>query len=582
MEFDELEYEFVENILLGEGKFNNLQREFIELFETKYVIAGPGTGKTTSLSAKLILLLRYLSKIGSKEGICIITHTNVGVKEINATLQRADVFNIKHPHFIGTIHEFFNKYCVLPLFKKEEKHTSLIFNQNSSNDIEYYTNFLNKSHSYMDEGAKKFIARKIHESLLKFDASSNLIKIENSSNWHKFDRYEDVAIRAKISRKSKGFLRYDDTFFLSEVFLSNPNYIKMLRDRFKYVFIDEFQDTTPKGLDLLKSIFVSRDNILQMIGDPYQTILYGQPMPEIDEKNTFQLNITNRFGEEIARSLNTIIPEAKIQTTDSKKSFSPILLVYQNEKDIYDGFKKIIQEYEEVEEFKSCKMSDKILVRNRNWASRIMEGAECSSNKFKDLESKNVQLKNKVIEFIYRKIKDRKTDSVDLKKWIINHPSMIILHSLLLDILKHGLCRERKQAIKTVINELLAEKQIEGIDLKAPVFKELNSILVSKTELNNETGRAEDIFTIHSVKGETLRSALVVNFDDAPLSDILFHRYEILNDVNYNHNDHNLLYVAMSRVAYLFVFAIHQEKINEEALKKLKKHWVIKKNWKGN
>lgn len=579
LDFDETEYELVEKILLGEGKFNTLQREFIELFESKLIIAGPGTGKTTSLSAKITLLIRYLNKIGSKEGICIITHTNVAVNEINTTLQRSGISNITHPHFIGTIHEFFNMYCVRPYFKKKAKHNSFLFNGKPSEDMEYYWNFLNRKYSYMEDGAKRYIAGKIHASSLVFDESSSSIEIENSSNWPKFEKYKDDARRAKLSRKSKGFLQHDDTFLFAEIFLSNPKYIKMLRDRFKYIFIDEFQDTTPKGLELLKIIFMSDENVLQMIGDPYQTISYGQPMPEIDENEVFRLNITNRFGEEIAKPLNILMPEASIQTTKSKRSFPPILLVYQDEKEIYAGYKKIIGEYEKEDiEFRNCKMGDKVLVRNRNWAPRVIEGERYNNDKPNKLESQNVQLKNKVMEFIYKKIKNNKIDSIELRKWIKDHPSIPMLHSILLDILKHDLDIVRKQALKDFINNLLKEKQTESIDLRASLFQEIENIIGSVVDLEKKScGSSNEIFTIHSVKGESLRSALVVNYDDAPLTNILFHRYNILDYANYNHNDHNLLYVAMSRVVYLFVFAIHQDEVNEEIIESFKGQWIIRK-----
>lgn len=579
LQFDETEYELVEKILLDGEKFNTLQREFIELFETKLIIAGPGTGKTTSLSAKITFLMRYLNKIGSKEGVCIITHTNVAVNEINATLQRSGISNITHPHFIGTIHEFFNKYSVLPLFKKNFKHNSLLFDGKPSDDIEYYRKFLNSKYSYMQDGAKKFIAEKIHRSLLVFNRSSSSLEIENSSNWPKFEKYKDDALRAKLSRKSKGFLRYDDTFLFAEIFLSNPKYMRMLRNRFKYIFIDEFQDTTPKGLELLKSIFVSDENILQMIGDPYQTISYGQPMPEIDENEVFRLNVTNRFGEEIAEPLNILMPEANIQTSKSKRSFPPILLVYQDEKEIYAGYKKVIEEYEKVDtEFRDCKMSDKVLVRNRNWASRVIEGEGYNNDKPNRLESQTVQLKSKVIEFIYKTIKNNKNESIELRKWIKNHPSITILHDILLDILKHDLDIARKQALKDFINNLLQEKQTKSIDLRASLFKEIENIMGGVADLEKENcGSSNDVFTIHSVKGESLRSALVVNYDDGPLTNILLHRYKILDDANYNHNDHNLLYVAMSRVVYLFVFAIHQDEVNEEIFESFKGQWIIKK-----
>lgn len=579
LQFDEAEYELVENVLLGDGKFNTLQRDFIELFESKFIIAGPGAGKTTALSAKITILMRYLKKIGSKQGICIITHTNVAVNEINAALQKSGISNIEHPHFIGTIHEFFNKYCLLPLFKEKAKHNSLIFDGKDSEDIMYYRMFLNKRYSYMQDGAKMFIAEKIHRSSLVFNKLSNYLEIENTSNWAKFEKYKDVALNAKLSRKGKGFLSYDDTFLFAEVFLSNKKYLEVLRKRFKYIFIDEFQDTTPKGLELLKSIFISSENVFQMIGDPYQTISYGQPMPEIDEDQVFRLNVTNRFGEEIAGPLNILMPEANIETSQSKRSFPPMLLIYQDEKEVYAGYKNIIEEYEKQNiEFRNCKMSDKVLVRNRNWSTRVIEGTEYNNDKQNKKESKSIQLKSIVVNFVYKKIKNQSNDSTDLRKWVKNHPSMTALHSMLLEILKHGLDIGKKQELKVFTNKLLQEKQIENIDLRASLFKEIDGFIKGELDIEKRVcGNSNDIFTIHSVKGESLRSALVVNYDDAPLTNILFHRYKILEEANYSHSDHNLLYVAMSRVIHLFVFAIHQDQVNDKILEAFKGQWIIKK-----
>lgn len=87
--FSSEEYDLVETILLNGNHFNSQQREFIELFESKTIIAGPGAGKTTSLAAKIILLLRYLNYSGSREGVCIITHTNVAVNEINTATSKS-------------------------------------------------------------------------------------------------------------------------------------------------------------------------------------------------------------------------------------------------------------------------------------------------------------------------------------------------------------------------------------------------------------------------------------------------------------------------------------------------------------
>ncbi|WML50241.1 UvrD-helicase domain-containing protein [Neobacillus sp. PS3-34] len=579
MQFDDVEYELIEKILLGDGRFNSLQREFIELFETKTIVAGPGAGKTTALAAKIVLLLRYLKKIGSKEGVCIITYTNVAINEIHTTLQKAGIASISHPHFIGTLHEFFNRYCVLPFFKKEYNHNTLFFDEESSNDLEFYKKFLMRRYSFMQDGARAFIAEKIQESTLFFDSSRGCIDIENTSGWDKFERYRADALQAKHSRKKQGFLQYDDTFMFSNLFLTNSHYSEMLRNRFKYIFIDEFQDTTPIGIELLRRIFDSENNILQIIGDPYQTIMYGQPMPEIVENQVFKLNLTNRFGKEISKPLNIIMPTVDIQTPEDKVSFAPIILLYEEENQIYTAYKRIIKEYElQSQTFKDNKKSDKVLVWNKRWTPRIKPGITYGNKRSKELETISVQLKRLVIEFVCKKIRNDDESFSELKKWVKNHERIMELNKLLLDFLKLGIADERKQRLKVFINDLLQEKGVARINITNSIFREIDNILNCSDSrgVNGIELTEDDVFTIHSVKGETLRSALLVNFDDGPLTDILFHRYGILSDISYQYTDHNLLYVAISRVTHLFVYALHKDLCTEEVRDKMKVDWIIK------
>ncbi|MCY9004625.1 UvrD-helicase domain-containing protein [Peribacillus frigoritolerans] len=582
MQFDEREYELVEKILLGDSKFNELQREYIELFETKTIVAGPGAGKTTALAAKIVLLLKYLNKIGSKDGVCIITYTNVAVTEINMTLQKAGIASLSHPHFIGTIHEFFNKYCVTPYFKKEYKNNVLIFDNEHKDDTEFYKSFISRKLPWINadkfERFRDSFPHKIYNSKLVINDIQGEINIENTTNWDKFDKYKNLMLEAKIKRKMQGVLTHDDTFLFSKMYLSNPIYVEMLRNRFKYIFIDEFQDTTPVGIELLRGIFDFEGNCLQMIGDPYQTIMYGQPMPMVDESQVFRLNISNRFGPQISKPLNVIMPEANIHTSDNKNSFAPVLLIYNDEKSIYTAYKEIIKEYEQQENtFQTCIMSDKVLVLERKWASIIKEGAEYNKKKSKKLETIANQLKRLVIEFICKRIKNDNETLTELKKWINKHQNIMVLNKILLDFLKFGIAEEKKQRLRGFINDLLMEKGERCININNEIFREIEDIFVnSNIREESEPESIDDIFTIHSVKGETLRSALVVNFNDGPLTDILLHRYSILEDAHYQYTDCNLLYVAISRVAYLLVFAIHKDVCTDDVREKLNDDWVIR------
>ncbi|OME30057.1 UvrD-helicase domain-containing protein [Paenibacillus sp. FSL E2-0274] len=580
--FDEIDYRIVEGILLGDSSFNEQQKEFIELFESKTIIAGPGAGKTTALAAKIILLVQQLKRSGSKDGICIITYTNVAVKEINETLLRAGIGLLSHPHFIGTIHEFFNRFCVIPHFKKEYKQNSLFFSDNDLLSKEFYENYLGREFNRMSEEAKTAIAKRICESKLMYDEATRNFEIENSTAWNqeKFNRHKSKMISAKTLRKKYGYLEYDDTFLFSKVFLFDTRLLDIIRRRFKYCFVDEFQDTSVSGLALLSKLFDTENNIMQMIGDPYQTIIYNQPMPIIDEAKVFRLNISNRFGKEISDHLNVIMPEANIQAAESNTSFKPIILLYEQEKDIYDLYKSIIKEHElEYDFYKDCKKEDKVLVWNRGWTSHLKEGKAYSDKKVKNLETKNHQIKHLIIQFICEKIKSINENHSVLKKWVRNHSAMTELNSVLVDIMKYGVINPYKQNLKILINRLLVEKDGTIINTSNFIFRKIEDILNSTAM--SDLGKidpelTDDIFTIHSVKGETLRSALVVNLSGGPLTKIIFHKYEIEDEVDYIYTDLNLLYVAMSRVTHLFVYALHKDNWNEGVKNKLLDKWIIR------
>lgn len=581
--FSSEEYNLVETILLNGNHFNSQQRAFIELFESKTIIAGPGAGKTTSLAAKIILLLRYLNYSGSREGVCIITHTNVAVNEINIALQKAGIKSISHPHFIGTIHEFFNRFCVIPYFKKEYGNNTLVFDSLKSNDLEFYKRYIGIKRTWIkEEKYKKFydsIVRKIDANPLFFNEELKNIDMINKDGWNKFEKYKQDMLEAKFLRKKQGFLQYEDTFLFSKIFLEDTNYQHILRKRFKYIFIDEFQDTTLDGITLLNKIFNKPDNIIQMLGDPYQTIMYGQPMPKLQEDQLFRMNLSNRFGEEVSSPLNQIIPMANIQVQEERESFKPIILIYQDEQSIYSTYKNILDEYEmENISFKECYKADKVLIRNRKWASRVKEGVIYSKKNNNKQFSKNIQLKNLIIDFICGKIINEQMQPQDLRKWVTNHPKIHEMNNILLNILKFNLNDNRKKQIRDIINCLLTEKNQVTINVNNSLFQECENILCQNEDIEHHTSNdINDIFTIHSVKGETLRSALIVNFDDGPFVNILLHQYGILDETNYTYTDKNLLYVALSRVAYLFIFAVHEDELTEESKSILKSHWDIRK-----
>lgn len=98
-----------EVLLKGKRPFDETRVGIIKNDSSCYVQACPGSGKTTALLAKLIILANKLPMADGK-GVCVLTHTNVAIDEIKSKLgPKADIL-FRYPNFFGTIQTFLHKY----------------------------------------------------------------------------------------------------------------------------------------------------------------------------------------------------------------------------------------------------------------------------------------------------------------------------------------------------------------------------------------------------------------------------------------------------------------------------------------
>ena len=110
------EIQYAQDLLLGKEKhFSTEKLAVIKSNESKDVVACPGSGKTTTLLAKLAILATRMP-LEEGKGVCVLTHTNVAIDEIKSKLQsQADVL-FSYPNYFGTIQGFVDKYLAIPYF----------------------------------------------------------------------------------------------------------------------------------------------------------------------------------------------------------------------------------------------------------------------------------------------------------------------------------------------------------------------------------------------------------------------------------------------------------------------------------
>lgn len=106
----ETEIQYAEKLLLPVGHtFSDNRKKNILNNESTDFHACPGSGKTTTLLAKIIILANRMPLPDGK-GICVLTHTNVAIDEIKAHLGEKANILFSYPNFFGTFQTFVHKY----------------------------------------------------------------------------------------------------------------------------------------------------------------------------------------------------------------------------------------------------------------------------------------------------------------------------------------------------------------------------------------------------------------------------------------------------------------------------------------
>lgn len=92
-----------------DGNFEQDKVDVINCETSTDIKACPGSGKTTTLLAKLVLLSDRMP-LASGKGVCVLTYTNVAIDEIKAKLgHKADVL-FSYPNYFGTMQTFVDDF----------------------------------------------------------------------------------------------------------------------------------------------------------------------------------------------------------------------------------------------------------------------------------------------------------------------------------------------------------------------------------------------------------------------------------------------------------------------------------------
>lgn len=243
-------------------KLNNEQKKAATFKDGPcLVIAGAGSGKTKVLTTRIANLIENGVK---PYNILAITFTNKAAGEM-----RERVNNIINAHdaFIGTFHSF-----GLKIIRKN----SALFNLTSAFtliDTEDQTSIIKKIMKDINI-TDKMISPAFIKSKISF-IKNNMLSDSEIAN---FLISENEKIAVKIYYEYEKILKRNNTLDFDdllkkpvELFNSNKEVLEKYQDKFKYILIDEYQDTNEVQYKLVKLLSKKYLNLF-VVGDPSQSI----------------------------------------------------------------------------------------------------------------------------------------------------------------------------------------------------------------------------------------------------------------------------------------------------------------------
>ncbi|CAA6802937.1 MAG: ATP-dependent DNA helicase UvrD/PcrA [uncultured Sulfurovum sp.] len=588
--------------------FDAESREFIKCLESKDIQACPGAGKTTSLVAKLDILSNYMP-FDDNSAILVLTHTNVAVDEIKNKLGINASKVLGYPNHVGTFQSFVNKYLAIPMYvklfgKKPERIDDDIFVDLFFNKLENNTKYGLKEKFKKGTTSEIEKINKVKNFLKSFyiDENEFLQNFDGTAFIYRHNPPSNTYIQLKTLKKEilqKGVLTFKDTYFLSIMYLNKyPQIIEIFQKRFKYVFVDEAQDTDDRQFEIINKLF-SENTIVQKIGDNNQAIFNFSGAKdkgwEVDE-NSIKIKNTKRLSALISEQVIKVAIDRQELNGNDTIDIQPTIILFDNAEGVLPKFGDLIIENElhldEKHSFKAIgaigkesKNGDTILDYFPQYQqNNIIQANDTLVEKFRAMSIENIRPKN------YKNILlDILTDYLKEKN-ILNNAKVFTKNTILFSLqenneeeynnfkLKLFYITEKLASLECVendIKELLSifldfKEETLDDEVLSEVIKTYQIQLESKSKQNICTHESDDInfdiaiSTIHKVKGETHTATLVLETFKSSYD--LIHLIKLFQGRKFagaNKDKKRLIYVAMSRPTHFLCLAMHKEQIKD-------------------
>lgn len=453
---------------------NELQRKAVLHNEGPcLVIAGAGSGKTKVLTTRIANLV--LNGVPSYN-ILAITFTNKAAKEMKERLEKLVPENNA---FVGTFHSF-----GLRIIRENTDSLNMTSNFTilDSDDVGTLIKKIIKEKGYdPKQVTPSFVKNKI--SFIKNEMLTNS-EAEKLLNTDMDKIAYQIYIEYNMKLRKNNSVDFDDLLKLPvELFRKNPSILEHYQDKFKYILIDEYQDTNEVQYQLVKLLAAKYQNLF-VVGDPDQSIYQFRGANyqnilnfEHDYKNTevIALEDNYRSTKMILDAANSVIKNNSERKEKNLRSHhgDGVKIKYMRGYNEKDEIVKVITEIKKLLENGYSKKDIAIFYRT-NAQSRVVEEQFLKENiPYKVVGSYYFYARKEIKDLIcYLRLISNSLDDISLRR-VINTPKRGIGEASITKLEKEALLNNtsmydaitsgKESEFKRIIEEL--KKDMESMSL---------------------------------------------------------------------------------------------------------------------
>lgn len=349
------------------------------------IIAGAGSGKTRVLTYRIAYLLQQ--KVAYPSEILSLTFTNKAAKEMKERIGKLVNEESAKKLWMGTFHSVFSKIL---RFECEKIGYSSDFSIYDSDDSERVVKSILQE---LNMDAKEIKPRTIKNKISS--AKNELIDPETFKQKFISSTLDDIAAQVyplyQKRLKKNNAMDFDDLLVKPiELFENHPEVLEKYQDKFKFILIDEYQDTNQAQYKVTKLLAKKYHNIC-VVGDDAQSI-YAFRGADIGNILDFQNDYPNAKKvplEQNYRSTQAILKAAdsiiKVNTkqldktlwTENNMGEMIVLLESYNER---DEATRVAYHINNLRMRNGYKLNEFAILYRTNFQSRVFEDALRSKN----------------------------------------------------------------------------------------------------------------------------------------------------------------------------------------------------------